>query len=78
MSAEHAMQESIIDTMIAFKSRGWKAITPLKPAKAVVVLIGSKEDGWQKVLTLREDDRFERARILVDRYNAAPQIVMKA
>lgn len=75
MTDPSSPEEVMIRAAIAYKRRGWRAIIPpqRRPgAGPAILLIGSKDDGWNRLLSLAGDDRFERAQILADRYNAAP------
>jgi hypothetical protein len=68
-----------IDAAIAYKARGWRAISPMpplnppagKPLPPALVLIGSKADGWTRILSIFGPDRYKRASALVSRYNDA-------
>jgi hypothetical protein len=69
--------DAAIDAAIAYKLPGWSAFSPARHrasgrALSAVILVGSARDGWNKILTVRGADRFDRVAALVARYNAAP------
>lgn len=77
LKVEYDQQDAILQAAIAYKARGWHGFsppprTPGQRAAGAVVLIGSKQDGWIRLLTVHGPNRFERAAELALRYTQAP------
>ncbi len=74
--AEPTPEEVVIDTLAKWRGPGWVAYSPPRspgagPASAAAVLIGNRQIGWTRILTLAGEDRFERGTALAKRYNDA-------